>query len=70
MDRHLDGIYFRIKRNEKQESVSFSDLSEDEMRKVIEGHDSEWLKDLCIKLGLTIKGIGNQLDIICEDKIF
>lgn len=31
MDRKLDGVYFRIKRNDKWENVCFSDLTEEDM---------------------------------------
>ena len=35
MNRNLDGIYFRIKRNNKYESICFSDLTEDEMDEIL-----------------------------------
>lgn len=38
VNRDLDGIYFRVKRNKRWESVCFSDLTDEEMDKVLEGH--------------------------------
>ena len=67
MNRNLDGIYFRIKRNNKYESICFSDLTEDEMNEVLKDRDIKWLKSLAKMLGRTIREIGNHFDIICED---
>ena len=71
MNRELDGVYFRIKRNDKWDNICFSDLTEDEMYEVIEGRNIEWLKSLCVILGKTLKEIGDYFDIcsgIIEDK--
>lgn len=71
MDRELDGVYFRIKRNGKWENVCFSDMTEDQMNEVMNGRDVDWLKSMCIILGQCIKTIGNQFDIYsgnCEDE--
>ena len=65
MDRELDGVYFRIKRNDKWDNICFSDLTEEEMNKVLEGKDTEWLKSLCIILGKTLREIGDYFDIGC-----
>lgn len=35
--RDLDGIYFRVKRGKHWESICFSDLSDEEMDKVLKG---------------------------------
>ena len=63
MNRDLDGIYFRVKRGQRWASVCFSDLSDEEMDKVLEGHSVEWLKSTCKILGRTIRSIGDSLDI-------
>ncbi len=64
--RNLDGIYFRVKRDEKWDNVCFSDLTQDEMENVMKNRDIDWLKSMCIQLGKTIRNIGDQLDIVCE----
>lgn len=66
MNRNLDGIYFRVKRDEKWDNVCFSDMTQEEMKQVMENRDIEWLKSMCIQLGKTIRDIGDQLDIVCE----
>lgn len=63
MDRNLDGVYFRIKRGEKFKNVCFSDLTESEMESVLANRSEEWLRNLCITLGKTIKDIGEQIYI-------
>lgn len=62
--RYLDGIYFRVKRGKHWESICFSDLSDEEMDKVLEGHSVEWLKKMCKILGKTIKCIGDEQDVV------
>lgn len=65
MNRDLDGLYFRVKRNNRWESVFFSYLTDEEMDVVLEGHSVEWLKSTCKILGKTIRSIGYSLDICC-----
>ncbi|WP_293849281.1 hypothetical protein [uncultured Phascolarctobacterium sp.] len=65
MNRDLDGIYFRVKRGQRWESVCFSDLTDEEMDVVLEGHTAEWLKNTCKILGKTIRNIGDNLDVCC-----
>lgn len=62
--RGQDGVYFRVKRGKHWESICFSDLSDEEMDKVLEGHSVEWLKKMCKILGKTIKRIGDEQDIV------
>ena len=66
MNRNLDGVYFRIKRDDKWQNICFSDLSDDEMEEVMQERTVEWLKSLCKTLGHTIRDIGDQLDIVIE----
>ena len=63
MNRELDGVYFRIKRNDKWDNICFSDMTENEMYEVIKDKDVVWLKSLCIILGKTLKEIGDYFDI-------
>lgn len=62
MNRNLDGVYFRI----GKENICFSDLTDEQKTNVMKNKDTEWLKSLCIILGNTIKEIGDQLDIVKE----
>lgn len=64
MDRDLDGVYFRVERNGECESVCFSDLTEEQMRDVTGGRTNEWLRELCVILGKTIREIGDEFGIM------
>jgi len=66
MNRELDGIYFRIKRDGVYDAYCFSDMTEEEMKKVLIGQSEEWLMSLAISLGKTIKKIGDELDLVGE----
>lgn len=63
--RELDGVYFRIERNGKWQNICFSDLTEEEMTKMLENKSDEWLKSLCKILGKRIREIGDSLGLSC-----
>lgn len=67
--RDLDGSYFRVKRNGKWQNISFSDLTESEMYEVIDSKGMMWLKNMCVFLGQTIRKIGDEFDLVREDKV-
>lgn len=64
MNRNLDGIYFRVKRNDKYENVCFSDLTETEREEVCKERPAEWFKSVAYHLADCLKKIGNELDIV------
>lgn len=66
MNRNLDGVYFRIKRENKYDNICFSDLTDEEREDVMKDRDEKWLKRLCCILADTLKTIGDQFDIMCE----
>ena len=66
MDRNLDGIYFRIQRNGKWENACFSDLTQEEMERVMENRDVDWLKSMCIQLGKIIRKKEIQIKFVYE----
>lgn len=64
MNRNLDGVYFRVERDGKWGNACFSDLTEAERDKVLEGRNTDWLKFMCCHLADVIKEIGDQFDIV------
>ena len=66
MNRNLDGVYFRVKRDGKWCNICFSDLDDIEKIGVMQNKDETWLKSLCITLGNSIKRIGDELDLVAE----
>ena len=47
MKRNLDGVYFRVKRGDRYESICFTDLTPDEAKMIMEDKSDEWLNSLC-----------------------
>lgn len=66
--RNLDGVYFRIKRNNKWEDICYSDLTIEEREMVGEGRTLEWWRSLANILADVIREIGDELDIKGVDK--
>ena len=64
--RNLDGVYFRVQRDDKWDNVCFSDLTDTEKVEVMKNRDAEWLKSMCIILTNTIRKIGDEFDIVAD----
>lgn len=62
--RNLDGVYFRVKRDDKWCNVCFSDLTNDEKDEILSSRSDEWLKNMCKILADTIYSIGEQFGIV------
>ena len=62
--RDLDGIYLRIKRNGKYQSLCLSDMTEEELEENLNSKNGEWLKGAVIHLASTLHEIGNLFDIV------
>lgn len=61
--RDLDGIYFRVERDDKWQDICFSDLTEDEMYDIMDSKPEGWLKKMCVILANTLYGVGEELDL-------
>lgn len=66
MNRNLDGVFFKIKRNDEFLNICFSDLTHEEMVEVMKNKDEVWLKSLCLILDKKIKEIGDELNIMVK----
>ena len=66
MNRDLDGIYLRIKRDGKWQAVCLSDMTKEELEENLDSERGEWLKGAVIHLALTLHEIGNLFDIVGE----
>ena len=64
--RNLDGVYFRIKRQDDVYNLCFTDLTEQEQDDIMEGRSEEWLKSLCKILSNTIRTIGEYCDLYVD----
>lgn len=63
MQRNLDGVYFRIKRDDTWLNICWTDLTQNERNQIGEGKPLEWWKGLAEILTNTLIDIGNQLDL-------
>lgn len=63
MNRKLDGIFLRIKRNGKYQAVCLSDMTKEELEENLDAGRGEWLKGAVIHLALTLHAIGDQFGI-------
>lgn len=66
MDRKLDGVYFRVKRDGKWCNVCFSDMTKEERDEVIGDRSVEWWRSLAYIMADTLRSVGDQLDIYRE----
>ena len=63
MNRQLDGIYLRIKRDGKWQAVCLSDMTKEELEENFNPERGEWLKGAVIQLALTLHAIGDKFCI-------
>lgn len=64
MDRNLDGIYFRVKRDGEFKNICFSDLTEEEIELKFNNQPAEWWKRVALHLKERINAIGEEFDIV------
>lgn len=66
--RDLDGVYFRVKRGNKWESVCFSDLTDEERHEMCVGRSEEWLVSLACIMADALHEVGDTFDIVRGDE--
>jgi hypothetical protein len=64
MNRELDGMYFRIKRCGRTQSICFSDMTEEEQDYVMNDKPDRYLKRMCKVLASKLREIGDTFDIL------
>lgn len=65
--RNLDGVYYRVVRDGNHVSRCFSDLSESEQNMIMEKYDAEQLRRLCRYLSMSLRQIGDALDLVRDE---
>ena len=68
MQRNLDGVYFRVKRDDNFLNICFSDLTKEERDKVMKNRDIEWIKSLCNIIADELHAIGDALNLTIEEE--
>lgn len=64
MNRNLDGIYLRIKRDGKYQPICLSDMTKEELEEVLNPERGEWLKGAVIHLAGQFRAVGDKFDIV------
>lgn len=62
--RDLDGVYFRVKRENKFVNLCFSDLTKEEMHEVLKEKSKEWCENLSVILAESLYELGEHFDVI------
>ena len=64
--RNLDGVYFRVKTQNGYENICWSDLTEEQMREILNTKDRDYIVELAITIGLSLRAMGDQMDIVAQ----
>ena len=62
--RNLDSVYYRVVRDGKHVNRCFSDLTESEQNEIMAEYNAEQLRRLCRYLCISIRQIGDTLDLV------
>ena len=46
MNRNLDGVYFRVKRDDKWQNICFTDLTNEETNTILKDRTGTWLSSM------------------------
>lgn len=66
--RNLDGVYFRVKRDDGFTPVCWTDLTDDERERFGADRPATWWKSLAEHLADRLRYVGDWLDIEFVDK--
>lgn len=74
IQRNLDGIYFRVKRDDEYESVCYSDMTAEERDEIAEKleenrtpeEQAAWWRNMANILAERLYDMGEQLGVMCE----
>ena len=69
MNRELDGVFFRVKRDGKFDNVCFSDLEEFEADEILTSCDDKWILSLIKILSQTLNDLLNTCGFADADRI-
>ena len=63
INRNLDGIYFRVERDGKWQTLCFSDLTEDEQRKVLKDKSPDFVLQMALNMAVRLREVGDKFDL-------
>lgn len=62
-ERNLDGIYFRVLRNNKYHNICFTDMTKEERENTFKNKENDFLRNMCLILAQELRNVGDCLDI-------
>lgn len=65
----LDGVFFRVNRNNKYFNICFSDLTENEQNEILEKMSPGELKRMCIILSQALRTLGEEGNTISHEEM-
>lgn len=66
VNRNLDGMFFRIKRDGRYQNICFSDMTTEERLEVLKDKDVEFMRRMCLIMAEKMGEIGDKYDITVE----
>ena len=66
LERNLDGVYFRIKRDDKWMNLCFTDLTEEEREEVLKDKSQDFVLQLALIMAKRLREVGDQLGLQCK----
>lgn len=66
IERNLDGVYFRIKRDDKWINLCFTDLTDEEREEVLKDKSQDFILQLTLILAKRLREVGDKFDLQCE----
>lgn len=64
--RKLSGIYFRVQRDGKFDSIDFTDLTDEEREVIVNEMSPTAMRGMIRRLADVVHKIGDQLDIVVD----
>jgi len=65
--RNLDSVYYRVIRDGRHVNRCFTDLTESEQDEIMAEYNAEQLRRLCRYLCISIRQIGDTLDLVRDE---
>ena len=61
MNRNLDGVYFRVKRDDQWQNICFTDLTEEETEEILKDRSNEWMRSMIKSFCEVFKNVQSYL---------
>ena len=66
MNRNLDGVYFRVKRDDKWQNICFTDLTNEETNTILKDRTEVWLLSM---LGVLLNVYDKVISVVSDEEL-